>query len=193
MTVEQARPLKQFPSSNPFARRRAPKPEPVQVDAMEGAFDAAQSTDSRAGRRIAGRHRADLGTLAHDRRWSAVRQSIQENGALLGAGSGRVCRRAHQEEHCTMNSGLTPAIEGGDKCAGLRQWLRQEEVAELLGVTADRLKSWRLRGCGPRFIAWNRQYVLYCPRSVACFRRRRSPFDQWRRCQPLLGIPMKKD
>lgn len=43
MTVEQTRPLKQFPSSNPFARKRATKPEPVQVDAMECALDAAQS------------------------------------------------------------------------------------------------------------------------------------------------------
>ena len=43
MNVEQSPPLKRFPGPNPFTRSRAKKTEPVEVDSMEDALDAAQS------------------------------------------------------------------------------------------------------------------------------------------------------
>jgi hypothetical protein len=75
---------------------------------------------------------------------------------------------------------------------GLRDWLRDEDVATLLGVTTTRLRSWRLNGSGPAFVVWNREYVIYNPRSVAYFQRVTSPFARTRRGHPWLEAKFLK-
>jgi predicted DNA-binding transcriptional regulator AlpA len=42
-----------------------------------------------------------------------------------------------------------------------RRLLDQNELARLLGVSGRTIESWRLRGCGPKFVAISRRCVRY--------------------------------
>jgi hypothetical protein len=54
-----------------------------------------------------------------------------------------------------MTEQPSPSAKRHDTCLALRDWLRVEEVAELLGVTTDLLLIWRVGGRGAAFLVWN--------------------------------------
>jgi predicted DNA-binding transcriptional regulator AlpA len=45
--------------------------------------------------------------------------------------------------------------------------LRQEEAAELLGLSPRTLEAWRVRGGGPRYVSRGRRWVRYRPSDLA--------------------------
>jgi hypothetical protein len=82
-------------------------------------------------------------------------------------------------------------MDGEIRVSG-REWLRAEEVTELLGVTTGRLRSWRVHGYGPAYRSSIFKGVLYDPRSIASFRRSRPSTATWRRVRPRLGMRVSK-
>ena len=46
------------------------------------------------------------------------------------------------------------------------------EVAAVLRVSERTLKSWRHKGCGPKYVMLNQRLVRYDPRDILEYRRR---------------------